>query len=221
LIDVPAADTTFPSKTQSAKITNIIQAVFMELSALASESKQETTVVLLARHSSKGGDSEATRRLKTRYESDKHLAQSPSSIKSGSPEDVSLLSVRRQTHIPSLLTPMCHSSNDLCAQKTQNCSDNGECYRKYRAKDSTEEDCYACRCKTQEIKNKDNTIKTIQWSGVACQKIDISTPFFILAGLSVLLVIAISWGINFLFTVGQEELPSVLSVGVAAPRLQK
>jgi hypothetical protein len=190
----------------------------MELSALASESRQETTVVLLARHSSKGGYNEATRRLKTRYESDKNFAQSPSSIKPGSPEDASLLSVRRQTHIPSLLIPMCHSSNDSCIEKTQNCSGNGYCDLKY--KDSTSKDCYSCLCKT-ESKNEDGKIKTIQWSGVACQKIDISTPFFVLAGLSMLLVITISWGISFLFAVGQEELPSVLSVGVAAPRLQK
>jgi hypothetical protein len=103
---------------------------------------------------------------------------------------------------------------------TQNCSGNGDCYLKYGAKNSVKE-CYACQCKPSERKNKDGTIKTIQWGGAACQKMDISTQFFIVSGVLGLLVMAISWGISLLFSVGQEELPSVLSAGVAVPKLQK
>lgn len=67
----------------------------------------------------------------------------------------------------------------------------------------------------------DGTIKTAEWDSVASQKVDVSTSFFILAGISLLLLTVISWGITLLFGIGQEELPSVLSAGVAAHRSQK
>ena len=56
-------------------INNIIQTVIMNLSALALESKQETTMVVLVRHHSKGFEKEAPLSLKPRYESDEqHLS---------------------------------------------------------------------------------------------------------------------------------------------------
>ena len=59
------------------------------------------------------------------------------------------------------------------------------------------------------------------WGGAACQKKDVSAPFFLLAGLTIALVGVVSWGIGLLMSVGQEELPSVIGAGVAGPRAQK
>lgn len=43
-------------------------------------------------------------------------------------------------------------------------------------------------------------------------------PFWLLAGFSVVLVAAVSWGVGLLWSIGEEELPSVIGAGVAGPR---
>ena len=44
--------------------------------------------------------------------------------------------------------------------------------------------------------------------------------FFLLAGLTIALVGAATWGVGLLMSVGDEELPSVIGAGVAGPRAQ-
>jgi hypothetical protein len=68
------------------------------------------------------------------------------------------------------------------------------------------------------IQNSDGTIKRITWGGAACEKKDISSPFFLLAGISILVAIAIGYGIGMLFNIGQQDLPSVISAGVGGPK---
>ena len=68
------------------------------------------------------------------------------------------------------------------------------------------------------IQNSDGTVKKITWGGAACEKKDISSPFFLLAGISVLITIAIGYGIGMLFNIGQEDLPSVISAGVGGSK---
>jgi len=63
--------------------------------------------------------------------------------------------------------------------------------------------------------------KTIYWGGPACQKKDISAQFWLLAGLGIMLAATVSWGVGLLFSIGEEELPSVIGAGVAGPRAQK
>lgn len=57
--------------------------------------------------------------------------------------------------------------------------------------------------------------KTTQWAGPACQKKDISTPFWLLGGTTVALVFAVGWGMSLLYAMGSEELPSVIGAGVS------
>lgn len=45
---------------------------------------------------------------------------------------------------------------------------------------------------------------------------DISTQFFLIGTVSVLAILAVGGGIGLLFSVGQEELPSVISAGVSS-----
>ncbi|WEW58526.1 hypothetical protein PRK78_003994 [Emydomyces testavorans] len=121
----------------------------------------------------------------------------------------------------STLLPICYATNETCTARTNSCSGNGYCYLK-RHSPTKGSECYACKClRTLDYTNPDGTQKTIQWGGPACQKKDVSMPFWLLAGLSVLLVVGIWFGVGLLWAMGQEELPGVLSAGVAAPRTQK
>jgi hypothetical protein len=106
----------------------------------------------------------------------------------------------------STLMPVCHSTNDTCTSTTNACSGHGVCYLKSRgAKDN---DCYACKCDSE-------------WGGPACQKVDISTQFFLIGTVSVLAILAVGGGIGLLFSVGQEELPSVISAGVSSVKVSR
>ena len=64
-------------------------------------------------------------------------------------------------------------------------------------------------------------VKTTQWGGPACQKKDVSVPFFLLAGFTIAILATVTWAVGLLFSVGQEKLPSVIGAGVAGPRAQK
>ena len=66
-----------------------------------------------------------------------------------------------------------------------------------------------------------NGIQTTRWGGPACQKKDISSNFFLLAGISIALVGMATWGVGLMYSIGEEELPSVIGAGVAGPRAQK
>ena len=128
------------------------------------------------------------------------------------------------TTLPKRIVPLCHSSLQLCVTATGNCSRHGACYKKYgqpSGSDSAGRDCYACRCVPTIVRDGTGGVKTIHWGGSACQKKDVSVPFFLLAGISILIIGAISSAIGLLFSVGQDTLPSVLSAAVAGPRPNK
>ncbi|KAL8803395.1 MAG: hypothetical protein Q9182_003193 [Xanthomendoza sp. 2 TL-2023] len=122
------------------------------------------------------------------------------------------------------ILPACHPNLDKLIAATNNCSDHGTPYLK-RPKSSdpkADEDCYACRCgKTVLSRGEGKGVKTVDWAGPACSKKDISMPFWLLAGISIALLATVSWGVGLLFSIGQEDLPSVIGAGVAGPRAQK
>jgi hypothetical protein len=60
--------------------------------------------------------------------------------------------------------------------------------------------------------------KRTYWGGAACQKQDVSSPFWLLVGITVVLAGITSAGIGMLFSVGEEKLPSVIGAGVSGPR---
>ena len=119
--------------------------------------------------------------------------------------------------IPKTTIPSCYISKDVCLTSTANCAGHGDCKRKYGEKASDDEDgaeCWACQCEPTRI-NSGQLVKTIYWGGPACQKKDISVPFFLFAGFTVAAVTAIACAIGLLYSVGEEDLPSVLGAGVA------
>ncbi|KAJ5476017.1 hypothetical protein N7475_001746 [Penicillium sp. IBT 31633x] len=123
--------------------------------------------------------------------------------------------------LQSTLAPVCHASNSSCAEATNNCSGHGSCYLKYGpGGEGTTGNCYTCHCRQSIIRNSDGTTKTVQWGGPACQKRDISSPFFLVAGVSVLAIMLVGSAIGMLFSMGSQELPSVISAGVGGPKPQ-
>ncbi|KAL9018997.1 MAG: hypothetical protein Q9185_003739 [Variospora sp. 1 TL-2023] len=116
------------------------------------------------------------------------------------------------------ILPFCQPSLEKLLDATHNCSGHGVPYLKHN---STEVSCYVCQCQKTIIHRDGGGVKTIEWSGPGCSKKDVSVPFWLLAGITIAMVATVSWGIGLLFSIGQEELPSVIGAGVAGPRAQK
>ncbi|CRG92215.1 hypothetical protein PISL3812_09271 [Talaromyces islandicus] len=123
---------------------------------------------------------------------------------------------KKGSDLSSALLPVCYATNSSCSSSTNDCSGHGSCYLKSGSK--KDDECFACRCRQTTVENSDGSIRTVQWGGSACQKEDISTPFFLLASITVLAILAVGAGISMLFSVGQQELPSVINAGVNAPK---
>jgi hypothetical protein len=78
---------------------------------------------------------------------------------------------------------------------------------------------FGCACTKPEVRtNRDGSKKTTWFGGAACQKKDVAAPFWLLASVTVLLVSIVSMGVGMLFSMGSEELPSVIGAGVSGPR---
>lgn len=123
------------------------------------------------------------------------------------------------------ILPSCFKSVSACQKSTNNCSSHGECklLHKGRGKGSNQEslDCYGCACvPTIKEVGKDQRQVT-HWGGPACQKRDISTQFWLFVGVGVILSFLAASGIGMLFSIGSEELPSVIGAGVSGPVARK
>ena len=121
------------------------------------------------------------------------------------------------------ILPLCQPSKEKCIAATNNCSGHGTPYRKpVDPSANSAKECWSCQCENTVRTDKDgNVIKTTRWGGPACQKKDVGVPFFLLAGLTIALAATVSWGVGLLYSMGQEDLPSVIGAGVTGPRAQK
>lgn len=121
---------------------------------------------------------------------------------------------------PKASLPICHHNNETCISATNGCSGHGTCYLKFKSHDIDKkepDECWACRCSVTRLKSNK---RDLYWGGSACQKQDVSTPFWLIAGFTIVMVTTISWGIGLMYGIGEEELPSVIGAGVAGPRAQ-
>ncbi|KAI9680065.1 MAG: killer toxin resistant protein [Caeruleum heppii] len=121
--------------------------------------------------------------------------------------------------------PVCYSSFNSCMTATNHCSGHGRCFNKYSVEDDSKDPekakhCFACRCMRTVLHEAGDGKggKTIQWGGAACQKKDISSSFFLIAGGSIFFMAAVAWAIGLLFSIGEEQLPGVLGAGVSGAR---
>lgn len=118
--------------------------------------------------------------------------------------------------------PVCYSTLDSCSSKTNNCSGHGKCFKK-RAGVSGKDACFACGCTAQNQTflhgpDKRTGNRIIYWGGAACQKQDVSGPFWLISIFTVVLVGLISWSIGLMYSVGEEKLPGVIGAGVSNNR---
>ena len=189
----------------SGSVAESLTSTLHGLRALSSEAKQITAVLLPTSSQGKGSKSKVNPRGAVRQQS--AVRSTGAAV---------MRTLQRPTH------PVCFTSNSSCNVATDSCSGHGVCHKKSgSANDEAASDCYACKCKSTIVTKEDGTIQKIQWGGSACQKRDISSPFFLIAGISILVVMAAGTAIGMLFHIGQNELPGVISAGVGPAKAQK
>lgn len=109
--------------------------------------------------------------------------------------------------------PACFGSEESCSTSTGNCSGRGSCVNKYAKADGSEgkETCYVCRC----LSTASDSGSLTHWAGPTCAKKDVSVPFWLFAGFTLVMVGVLSLSIGMLFNVGEEKLPGVIGAGVS------
>ena len=118
------------------------------------------------------------------------------------------------------ILPSCFRSQSECESSTRNCTGHGSCSLKYVNKDharGAKGECYSCSCSATVVKSEDGKKKTTVWGGPACQKKDVSVQFWLIALFTVGLVFLVSFAVGTVYSMGSEELPSVIGAGVSGP----
>jgi hypothetical protein len=141
----------------------------------------------------------------------------------GKTERISISASNSSKLITGILPP-CFSTLEVCNDRTNKCSGHGKCYKK-RGNPSGGEACFACGCSatnqtfTHGAEGSERKgVKLIYWGGAACQKQDVSGPFWLLAIFTIVGVGLITWAIGLLYAVGEEKLPGVIGAGVSSNR---
>ena len=109
--------------------------------------------------------------------------------------------------------PSCFKSEDSCVPGTGNCSGHGSCVNRYANSDGSDgkETCYACHC----LATVNDQGSLTHWAGKTCAKKDVSVPFWLFAGFTLLMLGILTLAIQMLFSVGEEKLPGVIGAGVS------
>jgi hypothetical protein len=102
----------------------------------------------------------------------------------------------------------CFTESDDLLSATANCSGHGKAVQSSKGG----RQCYRCTC--QQTKGQGGKVNF--WAGAACQKQDISKPFVLLLVTTIGLIFVIMGSVLYLFSEGQQELPSVLA-GISIP----
>jgi hypothetical protein len=118
--------------------------------------------------------------------------------------------------------PYRYASLSDCQGATNNCTRHGHCKVMYsEVVNGRQYDYFGCVCDISVVdeRNKDGSVrKTTRFGGAACQKVDISVPFWLLTSVTIFMILVVYLGIGMLLSMGNEELPSVIGAGVTGPR---
>ncbi|KAL7939427.1 hypothetical protein V8C35DRAFT_286592 [Trichoderma chlorosporum] len=179
---------------------------FPRLTSLAEMGEAEITLLLVP-GVGKASDQSLHRRQAERVIS--HFQKTAPPVEPTSPAQNTL-------RAPTGPIPACFDSLDSCISKTGNCSHQGQCLDKYASKDpsalASAPVCFACHCLS--TRTEDNGPLT-HWAGPTCAKKDISVPFWLFAGFTLLMLGTISLAVTMLYNVGDEKLPGVIGAGVS------
>ncbi|KAM3451223.1 hypothetical protein MY3296_005479 [Beauveria thailandica] len=172
----------------------------------------EATVVLLPETSDNAKPSWSDKPQELRR---RQAEQVISSNHKAAPVSVTHPAASSATSLPQKkVIPSCFSSNESCIASTDNCSGHGSCVNKYGAipKNPKEGDvCFVCRC----IPTHNNKSGPTHWGGATCAKQDVSVPFWLFFGFTIVIVGVVWMAIGLLFSVGEEKLPGVIGAGVS------
>jgi hypothetical protein len=191
------------NSADNALVTKYLESLFQNLDKSASSESREITALMVPAVDASRDFARISRR-------DTGLPRSSASDAQGT-----LQKSAQDLGSSLLLAPVCHASNSSCSEATNNCSGHGSCYLKSSSGDAQ---CFACRCQATVRTKSDGSKQKIYWGGSACQKEDISSPFFLIAGVSVLAIVLVTSAVGMLFSMGSEELPSVIGAGVGGSK---
>ncbi|KAI0688199.1 hypothetical protein BC835DRAFT_1308903 [Cytidiella melzeri] len=104
----------------------------------------------------------------------------------------------------------CFESVDVCGNATESCSGHGECLAATKAGRT----CFVCACAA----SRNDQGQKEEWAGTACERKDISGPFVLLGGTTVVLILLVGGSIALLSAVGSAALPSTLTGGVVGTK---
>ncbi|TGO61761.1 hypothetical protein BOTNAR_0124g00130 [Botryotinia narcissicola] len=181
-----------------------INTSYERLTKFASKAEMNVIIVLMP-ESRRGGGSYGSytrpsqKKLSSRQQFEEPMAEF---VDHQVQEAPSSNSSRNNNTVIKTTLPVCHASLDSCIFSTNNCSSMGACYKKYTSQSG---ECFACRCG-----------RDLGRGGSACQKRDISGPFWLIFISSLVLVGLVSWGIGMLYSIGDEKLPGVIGAGVSS-----
>ncbi|OAX37911.1 hypothetical protein K503DRAFT_742026 [Rhizopogon vinicolor AM-OR11-026] len=102
----------------------------------------------------------------------------------------------------------CLTTADACFNATSDCFGHGQCVSTINAG----RECFICACS----ETKSASGKTESWVGEMCEKKDISSTFVLIAGTVVTLLLLMGGSVSLLYSIGDHELPSILTGGVAS-----
>lgn len=191
------------------------------LESLAMEGKVESTILIFPSQRAPSNLNLSRRNLLSKEEEEKEEEEPLSQpfVSASSPVNPSpSVASNSTTPLPPLgsFLPSCFPTNGTCNDQTNSCSGRGACY----AKSSK---CFACKCGSTIVRQDSDgkNVKTVQWGGSACERKDISVPFFLFAGFGVFMSALVVGSVGMLYGMGSEELPSVIGAGVTGPRAQR
>jgi hypothetical protein len=170
----------------------------------------ETTIVLLDASASETDSGSLRRRQQEKVMTDSPDSKSATTFVSSTHKnkDFDAFAGRRAT------VPGCFASQSICENATSSCSGHGVCIDRW-GKEDTKNMCFFCHCERAPEKDDKGRTHLYHWGGAMCQKRDISTPFWLFAGVTITLVATIAFSIGLLFSVGEEKLPGVIGAGVS------
>ncbi|KAM0329462.1 hypothetical protein ACHAQA_004771 [Verticillium albo-atrum] len=210
----PLEEECWSGKSSDATILASLADNISRLQKLAQSGEMETTLVLLpetSRISSLNAWSTKPKPLR-RQVAEEVMTEADEPAPTTAATEVDAADVPLASLVNPRNLPSCFASQDSCQTATGNCSGHGKCQNKYARKDgSSAGTCFSCQCDTS---NPDNGTLT-HWAGAACSKVDVSVPFWLFTGFTILMVGILTFSIGLLYSIGEEKLPGVIGAGVS------